>query len=75
MEKIKRTIMILYVLLLSINIFSQNVRYVRSFGHELDLKSPESVSVNISGEIYIADTGNNRIIKLDKGRIVSDEMG
>lgn len=40
------------------------------------LESPQSLSVSILGDLYIADTGHNRIVKLDaKGKYVNHVGG
>ena len=68
---------IISIVLMFINFaFSQNVQYVNTLGKNLGLSSPEGISVNSSGDIYVADTGNNRIIKLNiKGELLKSEGG
>jgi len=43
--------------------------------HLAQLSKPESVEQDQSGNLYIADTGNNRIRKVDRGRIITTIAG
>ena len=31
------------------------------------LKNPSGIAVDAAGDVFVADTGNNRVLKLDKG--------
>ncbi|MFC1555690.1 NHL repeat-containing protein [candidate division KSB1 bacterium] len=64
-------ITLLLVLCLCINVNAQDIRleYVRSIGEKGtnpgQFSEPRSVDVDIDGNLYIADTGNNRVQKLN----------
>ena len=46
-----------------------------SIGSSLPLSGPRDVAVNMLGDIYIADYGNDRIVKLDSAYNFVDEIG
>ncbi len=54
-------------------IVDKNYKLITVIGEGLELNSPEGFFVSDKGFIYVADTGNKRILKLDtKGEIIKE---
>ena len=54
-----------------------NYQFLRSFGGPGNgqLAAPQSVATDMSGNVYVADTGNNRIEKFDSSGIYLSQFG
>lgn len=50
-------------------------KFVFDFGDNLNFSQPEALSIDVKGNIYIVDSGNNRIVKVDKGGTFLDAVG
>ena len=54
-------------------------RFLFEFGNgsenEYKLNIPEAVSIDAKGNVYVLDSGNNRVIKTDKNGAYLDEVG
>lgn len=49
--------------------------YHRDFGLDLEMVGPQDIFYASDGNLYIADTGNNRILKVDKWGVLLGEFG
>jgi len=71
----KRFIIIFWIFSFFCTGYTQSLKYLRTIGKSANLNSPEGISVNSDGFIYIADTGNNRIVKFKANDVVIAEQG
>lgn len=50
-------------------------KLVKTIGEDLGLKAPEGMFISDKGFIYVADTGNGRVVKLDTDGVLQKVIG